>query len=182
MQVLLRHKHLSTTSFGYWRLLLPQKKLHGGFHSRAPLVSYVRLRAHSGDPKAPMALLLPHKHLLTIYFGFWRLLLPRKKSHRGFTKNLVSSRSHFFFEILAPEDPTRPRAEIFWVVLSSLQCVNPAPASKMSACPPRRAQDLSHQCPWLSLMSLTLIWRSHDSLHFSGLRLSLIASLKDMAN
>ena len=97
MQVLLRHKHLSTTSFGCWRLLLPQKKSHRVFHSRAPLVSYVRLRAHSSDAKAPMAVRLRHKHLWTTSFRFRRLLWPQKKLHRGFAKNPVSHRSRFFF-------------------------------------------------------------------------------------
>ena len=139
MPVLLRHKHWSTTSFGYWRLLLPQKKSHRGFHSRAPLVWYVRYKAHSGDPKSPMPVLLRHKHLSTTSFGFWRLLLLQKKSHRGFDKNPDSDRSRFVFKILAPKGPTRPRAEFFWVSLSSLQRVNAEPTNRPSWCPPREA-------------------------------------------
>ena len=64
-----RHAGISTCASS-------EKNSYRGFHSLARLISYVWYRANSGDQKARMTVVLRHKHLLTTFFGFLRLLLP----------------------------------------------------------------------------------------------------------
>ena len=51
-------------------------------------------------------------------------------------------RSRFISDIIAPIGPTRPRADLFLVLLRSLQRVHQEPASRQSACPPGWRNDL----------------------------------------
>ena len=83
-----------------------------------------------------MAVLLLFKQLLTTSFGLWRVLLPQKNSQWDFTKIRVFIEL-VFLNIIEPKSPTRPRVEFFCVLLRSLPRVNPEPASRRSACPPR---------------------------------------------
>ena len=87
-----------------------------------------------------MAVLLLFNLLLTTSFGFWRVLLPQKKSQWDFTENPGFHRTRFFLNIIESKGPTRRRDEFFCVLLCSLPRVTPEPASRQSACPPATGQ------------------------------------------
>ena len=72
-------------------------------------------------------------HLFCAISTYWQFILDfgdffcRKESRIGDARKIrFSTEVSFFFETLAPQGPTRPRAELFWFISRSLQCGNPS--------------------------------------------------------